>query len=197
MLKEAAEIVRVVLEFFRSLKLVFTIFLCSAIWLLPPVRNLFPVSKAFTDNANFIASIILLLSGAYLMVSVFLLLYHRVQKWRRSEERRLRKALEHASPLEKSVLEAVICKGQYLIGLDVGSPIAMHLQELGLIIRVMGPTPCTMYQLAIGLADFCIRTPSLLHVQEQQTETALVTLEQWRNEGLHNGFFNQLRETGS
>src|SRR5258708_8666169 len=108
MLKEAAEIVSVVLEFFRSLKLVFTIFLCSAIWLLPPVRNLFPVSKAFTDNANFIASVILLLSGTYLMVSVFLLLYHRVQKWRRSGERRLRKALAQASPLEKTVLEAVV-----------------------------------------------------------------------------------------
>jgi len=68
----------------------------------------------------------------------------------------------------------------------------MHLQELGLIARVMGPTPYTMYHLATGLADFCIRTPSLLHVPEQQTETALATLEQWRKEGLHNGFFNQL-----
>jgi hypothetical protein len=192
MLKEAGEIVKVALEFLRSLTLVVTIFLCSAIWLLPPVRKLFPVSKTFTDDANFIASIMLLLSGAYLMVSVFSLLYERVQKWRRSEERRLRKALAQASPLEKSVLEAVIHKGEYLIGLDVGSPIAMHLQELGVITRVMGPTPCPMYQLAAGLADFCIKTPSLLHVPKQQTETALATLEQWRSEGLHNGFFSQL-----
>jgi hypothetical protein len=61
MLKETAEIVKVVLEFFRSLKLVFTVFLFSAIWLLPPVRNLLPVSKAYTDNANFIAGVVLLL----------------------------------------------------------------------------------------------------------------------------------------
>ncbi len=191
MLKEAAEIVRAALEFFRSLKVVFTIFLGSAIWLLPPVRALLPIPKNFADNTNFIASIALLLSGAYLVVSVCVSLYQRVQKWRRSEERTLSKALARASPLEKSVLEAVTHKGEYLIGLDVGSPIAMHLQEIGLIQRAEG-LPYTTYQLAAGLAALCIKTPALIRISEQQQEAALAELEEWRTERLHRGFFNQL-----
>lgn len=69
MLKEATEFVKAVLEFFRSLKVVFTVFLCSAIWLLPPARNLLPVPKPYIDGVNFAASIALLLSFTYLMAS--------------------------------------------------------------------------------------------------------------------------------
>ena len=193
MLKEASEIVKALLEFFRSVKVVFTVFLCSAIWLLPPVRKLLPVPKPFIDNANFIAIIALLLSGVYLMVSVFVSLYQRVEKWMRSEERSLRKGLAQTSPLEKIVLEAVIHKGEYLIALDVGSPIAMHLQGVGLIegSRRLG---YTTYELATGLADLCIRKPSLLRTSERQQEAAVADLKQWRDEGLQEGFLNQLSE---
>jgi hypothetical protein len=47
---------------------------------------------------------------------------------------------------------------------------------------------------AMGLADLCIRKPSLLRTSEQQ-EAAVAELKQWRNEGLHKGLFNQLSES--
>jgi hypothetical protein len=192
MLKEVVEIVKALLEFFRSLKVVLTIFICSVVWLSPHVRNLLPVPKPYTENANFVASIALLLSGVYLVVSVFELLYQRVQKWRRSEGRRFRKALARATPLEKLVLEAVIRIGENLIKLDVGSDIAMHLLEVGLIEQEYGPN-YTTYRLDDGLADLCIRNPSLLHILPQQQKVA-AELEKWRKDGLHQGFFNQFDE---
>jgi hypothetical protein len=48
---------------------------------------------------------------------------------------------------------------------------------------------------AIGLGGLCIRKPSLHRTSEQQ-EVAVAELKQWRDEGLHKGFFNQLSESG-
>jgi hypothetical protein len=191
MLREATEIVRAVLEFLRDLKVVCAIFLGSLIWLLPPVRNLLLVPKAFAESANFAVSIVLVLTFAYLLVSAIVGLYQRVQKWKRSPERFLRWTLARASPIEKLVLDVAIRKGEYLVRLDVGSPIAMHLQELGLIKRATG-LPYTTYQLATGLSNLCIREPSLLGISEQQQEAAVAEMEQWEKEGLHKSFFNQL-----
>lgn len=193
MLKDAAEIVKAFLEFFRSLKVVFTVFLCSAIWQFPLVRNLVPVPKASADYANLAARIALLVSSVYLLVGLFVRLYQWVQKWRHSNDRRLRKAVGRASPLEKLVLEAVIHKSQFLIKLDVASPIAMHLQEIGLIQRAKGLS-YTTYELSPGLESLCIKESSLLRVPEQKLQAALDQLEQWRNEGLHEGYFLQISE---
>lgn len=191
MLKDVVEILKTLLEFLRSLKVVFTVFLSSALWLLPPIRNLFPVPKALVDNVNVAASIGLLLSFAYLLASAFVPLYQRWQEWRQSEGRKLRKSLTQASPIEKHMLQAVIQKGEYLIELDAGSPIAMRLQEIGLIARAHG-LPYTTYQLANGLADLCIRAPSLLHLPKQQEDAALSELEQWKKNGSHKSFLRQL-----
>jgi|ERR1035441_1194616 hypothetical protein len=196
MLKEATEIVKAALEFFRSLKVVFTIFLCSALLLLPPSRNLFPIPKTFTDNVDLVASVALLLSGVYLVVTVLVSFYQRMEKWRCSEEHRSRKALAQASPLEKLVLEAVIHKGEYLIKLDFGSPIAVHLQEIGLIKKSVG-LPYKTYQLATGLEELCLKTPALFRVPEPQQRAALDELELWKTQGRHRSFFNQLCEPSS
>jgi hypothetical protein len=48
---------------------------------------------------------------------------------------------------------------------------------------------------AISLGGLCVRKPSLLRTSEQQ-ELAVGALKQWRDEGLHKGFFNQLSESG-
>src|SRR5207248_10745148 len=129
--------------------------------------------------------------GVYLAITGFVALYQRVYKWRVSDVRRLRIALAKVSPLGKHVLQAVIHQGEYLIALDVGSPIAMHLQEIGLI-KKAGGLPYKTYELAIGLANLCIKQPFLLRASKEQQQVIRIQLEQWRHEGSHKGFFNQL-----
>jgi hypothetical protein len=194
MLKEASETAKALLEFFRSgWRVVLTIFICSAIWLWLHHRNLVRVPIDLADKADRGAFVALLLSGAYLVLIGLEWLYLRFEKWRRSEEHRLRKGLAQASPLEKLVLEDIIRRSEHYVALDVGSPTAMHLQQLGLI-ESTGRLRYTTYELAPGLADLCIRKPSLLHTSERQRKAAEVELKQWCDEGLHQGLLNHLRE---
>ena len=108
-----------------------------------------------------------------------------------SPDRLARRALRRATPLEKLVLEVPIHLGEHRIRLDVGSPIAVHLQEIGLIKRASG-LPYTDYWLAAGLADLCIRRPSLLRVSPEEQSGALAELDRWRKSGTHQGLFHQM-----
>ncbi len=67
----------------------------------------------------------------------------------------------------------------------------MHLQEIQLIKSTAG-LPYKTYELALGLANLCIRNPGLLRVEEHKQKPVLEELERWRTEGLHRGLFSQL-----
>ncbi len=191
MLKEAGEAVKAVLEFFGRPKLVAALFLASAAWMVPAIRQFLPVQRAAAEGAGLVTSIIFTVSGAYLVVNIATWLLQQIKAWKNSPERLLKKALRNATPLEKCVLEAVIHKGEYLLKLDAGSAIAVHLQQIGLIGRASG-LPYTTYQLARGLADLCIKNPALLEVPAEQEKAALDELEGWRKQGCHKSFFFQL-----
>jgi hypothetical protein len=81
-------------------------------------------------------------------------------------------------------LEAVIQRGSHKVDLDVGSAIAIHLLQIGLITKAPDLL-YTVYQLAGGLADLCTRQPTLLHVTDEEQKAALAEWERWSREGLH------------
>jgi hypothetical protein len=193
--KEVAEIIKAVIEVLKSPKLSLTVFIASAAWLLRPTRQFFPIHGAVADSAALIASVSFTLSGVYLVITASVWLYERAKERRNSPQRLLRQAIARSTPLEKGVLEAIIGKGSFLIDLDAGSPIAMHLQEIKLIKRATG-LPYTTYQLATGLADLCISEPALFRATEHEQETVIAELERWQRDGLHGRFFRQLRQSG-
>ena len=193
MLKDIADLLKAALDFIRNIKAVCTVLISSALWVILSARTLLPVPKTFADSSTPIAWVLLVLSGVYLVVHLLESLYKTFQLWRQSDERKFRTALAKASPLEKTVLEAIVSLGGWLIELDVGSPIALHLQELGLIRKSHGRGYMT-YELTPGLDVLCLKTPSLLRVSEAEQTTAMAEMEKWGKNGQHRRFFKQLGE---
>jgi hypothetical protein len=167
--------------FFAHSKLAVAIFLVSAAWSLMGTKG---------EYASLAASLFLTLSGAYLVAGGYLWLYRRVNEWKHSPKRLLKTALGQATPLEKSVLKAVIQRGSHKVDLDVGSPIAIHLLQIGLITKAPNLL-YTMYQLAGGLADLCTRQPTLLRVTDEEQKATLAEWERWRTEGVHKRFLTR------
>jgi hypothetical protein len=87
LIKEVSETVKTVVDFLRSPKIVATIFLCSGVWLVPSIRQVFPIHGNVSDIVSLVASIAFTLSGASLVISLFLWCFHvakdekRLQKW--------------------------------------------------------------------------------------------------------------------
>lgn len=193
MLKETGEIVKAIFDFLRSPRLMATVLISSGIWLIPGIS--FPVHGNVKDTVELIASVLFTLSAASLLISTLLEVYMLINRELASPARRYRKALHRATANEKIVLCAVVHKGYWEVRLDVGSEIAMHLQEIGLIEKAFG-FPHTTYQLAPGLAELCIKKPALLRVTEDEEEVALSEMLEWKESGLHQGFFYQLAGQG-
>jgi len=191
MLKETGETITAVSDFLGKPKIVATLFLGSAAWLLPAVQRQLPVHGALSEYANLTASVLCIVTLAWLVVSALARIYEKAKQWIRSPQRVLRKALAGAKPVEKIVLEAVIQIGEHTVGLDAGSSLAMHLQQIGLIHRATGH-PSTVYQITEGLADLCIKNPSLLQVSAEQEAAAVAELEQLQKTGQHWRLFQQL-----
>jgi hypothetical protein len=161
-MKELGEIIKAAIELLSNPKLV-TVFIASGFWLFPPTRHLFPVQGAIADRVALVASVSFSVSGVYLIVSAPVWLYGQFKQWKGSPQRLLKRAIARSTPLEKLILQAVIHKGDFLIDLDAGSPISMHLQEIKLIERATGTGfAYTTYRLATGLAQLCISEPALL-----------------------------------
>ena len=167
------------------------VFLCSTVWVLPWTRQFLPVHGVVTEYAGIVASICMTLSGAHMFVITVAAIHQRTSKWMRSQPRLARRALRRATPLEKLVLGIPVRLGEHRIRLDVGSPIAMHLQEIGLIRRATG-LPRTEYWLAQGLADIGIKQPSLLRLSPKEESEARAEFEQWKRTGVHRGLFDQM-----
>jgi hypothetical protein len=108
------------------------------------------------------------------------------------QTRKLKESLGRATALEKLVLEAVIHLGQCEVPLDVGSGIAMHLQEIELIEQMSGVS-YTVYNLVDGLKELCIKEPACLHVSKEEERTAIAELEEWQRNGYHSAFFLQIK----
>jgi hypothetical protein len=186
--KEFSEAVKAIIEFLGSPKRLAVVFLACAIWLFPPARRVFPVHGGIGDYADLTATVCFMLSGAGLLVEGLFRFSQVAVRCSRAPERGLKKAIRRATPLEKLLLEAVIHMGRWELGLDPGSPEAMHLQEIGLIAKATG-LPHTTYQLSKGLADLCIKTPALLKVSGAEESKALSDIEELRRSGLHKRFF--------
>lgn len=135
MVKNAAEIVKAILDFFRSPRIVATVFLCSGMWLVPQIRRLLPVQGDVVNVANLVASVCFTLSATALIVTGIVWVFSALTA---KENRKLRKALAQATPVEKEVLKTLISLGKWEVCLDPGSGIAMHLQQVGLITRALG-----------------------------------------------------------
>ena len=114
----------------------------------------------------------------------------------RVQGRKIRSALCHATPVEKAVLDALIQKGKWRVPLDVGIPIAMHLQEIGLIEQTRG-LPYTTYNMVSGLSEMCIKKPALLHLPIASLADAKTQVARWQTERIHQGFFIEIAEPTS
>ena len=191
MMKEIGDSLKALAEFLDSPKKAAAIFLCSAAWVTPSIRQVLPIHGVVEDYAGLIASVRLTLSGAYLAVFAVGWVHQRFDKRIHSPGRLARRALGRATPIEKFVLGIPIRLGEHRIRLDVGSPIAMHLQEVGLIKRATG-LPHTEYWLATGLADLCIRRPSLLRLSPEEESGVRAQFDRWRRDGTHQRLFDQL-----
>jgi hypothetical protein len=180
-----------VVDFLRSPKIVATVFLCSGVWLVPSIRRAFPIHGNVSDIVSLVASIAFTLSGASLVISSFIWCFHVAKDKKHLQKWALKRAVKQATPVEKKVLEMAIQKGLWKVALDVGSPIAMHLQEIGLIEQATG-LPYTTYQMARGLKDLCIKKPMLLRLSKETEATAQSEIKQWQKEKVHQIFFIDL-----
>jgi hypothetical protein len=81
------------------------------------------------------------------------------------------------------------------VPIDVGSDLAMHMQQIGVIRRATG-LPYTQYWLAKELTEICLADPSLLHLDPKEEEAVILELEQWHKKGEHSGVFHQLKGPG-
>lgn len=64
MVKEAGETLKAVVDFFSKPKLVASVFLASAAWMIPTVRQFLPVHGTAAERAALVASIIFHLFGS-------------------------------------------------------------------------------------------------------------------------------------
>ena len=197
MVKDAAEITKAILDFFRSPRIVATIFLCSGMWLVPPIRRMLPVQGDTGNVVNLVVSVCFTLSAAGLVVTGIVWIHSVLTAKERVQARKLRKAVRQATPLEKEVLKTLISLGKWEVCLDAGSVIAMHLQQIGLITKSFGRPGITTYQMAQGLSDICIERPELLQQPEDIENGAVAEIEKWEKTGAHRGFFRQLQPPSS
>jgi hypothetical protein len=197
MVKEAAEIVGAILDFFRSPRIVATVFLCSGMWLVPPIRRMLPVQGDIANVVNLVVSVCFTLSAAGLVVTGIVWIHSALTAEERVQARKLQKALRQTTPVEKEVLKTLISLGKWEVCRDAGSVIAMHLQQIGLIAKSFGRPGVTTYQMAQGLSDICIEHPKLLQQPEDVESGAIAEIEEWGKAGAHRGFFRQLQPPSS
>lgn len=101
MVKDTAEIVKAILDFFRSPRIVATVFLCSGMWLVPQIRSFLPVKGDVANVADLVASAAFTLSAAGLIVAGIIWVFSVLTAKKRVQNRNLRKALARQRPLRK------------------------------------------------------------------------------------------------
>lgn len=195
-----ADFLKALLEFLRnpSPKVVASAFLSSALWLILaiPRWRLLPLPISFIERGNVVAVPILLFSGFYLLLAGCDHLRKRVRGWSTSDLRKFSHALKQATPLERVILEKAVQAGENFVALDAGSPVAMHLQQIGLIEQVSG-LAYTTYWMVPGLRALCIKNPSFLAIADSERISATRQLDALQYSGQHPAYFARIQYRSS
>jgi hypothetical protein len=166
--------------------------LACLLWFSPLIHRHIPVDGATKQVADLIALAVGLLAFAGVLIHGSVAAWNSLRSWFKSPKRRLRNGIKRTDSIEKLLLRSAIAAELFNLQFDIGSPIAMHLEQLGII--ELDLFSDSGYKLPIAVRTLCVKEPDLLAVSTQGEESACQQIDEWRKAGKERRLLDALEQ---